>query len=140
MEPDFTGGRGRSLTWSGMTAALGGLVLLAFFLVLSMPAKAEARSLEAVAAEIASRYDVEVLRSSEVVLADGSSAYELVVMRPGGNSNAAFQVTRLLADPESGDLIPAFRHGRSGYDLSGAPRFNPGRDGADYIMRRDSLR
>lgn len=123
-----------------ISGLLASLALLAVSAVFSSKAMAEKRSLETVAAEIASTYNVEVLRSAEVELADGIEAYEFVVMRPGGNSNAAFQVTRLLADPETGELIPAFRHGRSGYDLSGAPRFNPGRDGADYIMRRDSLR
>lgn len=122
--------------WSLMSGILAGLTILVF----SAAAMAENRSLQAVADEIASTYNVEVLRSSQVTLPDGSSAYELVVMNKGGNYNEAFQVTRLLADPNTGALIPAFRHGNSGYDLSGAPRFNPGRDGADYNMRRDSLR
>lgn len=119
---------------------LASLVILALSAVFATKAMAEKRPLEAVGAEIASTYNVEVLRSAEVELADGQAAYEFVVMKPGGNSNAAFKVTRLLADPTTGELIPAFRHGQSGYDLSGAPRFNPGREGADYIMRRDSLR
>lgn len=123
-----------------LSGVMTGLVILAFFVMLSTKAMAENRSLEAVAAEIASTYDVEVLRSSQVTLADGSNAYELVVMNRGGDYNEAFQVTRLLADPNTGALIPAFKHGDSGYDLSGAPRFNPGRDGADFNLRRDSLR
>lgn len=123
-----------------LSGVMAGLVILAFSTMVSTMAMAENRSLEAVAAEIASTYDVEILRSSQVTLPDGTSAYELVVMNRGGNYNEAFQVTRLLADPNTGALIPAFRHGDSGYDLSGAPSFNPGRDGADYNMRRDSLR
>lgn len=122
------------------SGVMAGLVILMFATMLAGTAKAENKSLEAVAAEIASAYNVEVLRSNEVTLEDGTRAYELVVMNRGGDYNEAFQVTRLLADPNTGGLMPAFRHGDSGYDLSGAPRFNPGRDGADYNLRRDSLR
>lgn len=109
-------------------------------LSLAGDARAQKQTLSEAAAGIAETYDVEVLRSSEVTLADGVQAYELVVMNKGGAYNEAFQVTRLLVDPETGKLIPRFRHGESGYDLSGAPRYSPGRDGADSMMRRESLR
>ncbi|WP_282608074.1 hypothetical protein [Pelagibius sp. Alg239-R121] len=103
-------------------------------------AMAQVRSLEEVAASVGAEYDVEVLKSAEVEMSDGSLAYELVVMNQGGDFNEAFQVTRLLVDPNTGNLISRFQHGNSGYDLSGAPRYNPGRDGADSMLRRDSLR
>ena len=103
-------------------------------------AQAQKQTLAEAAASVSETYNVEVLRSTEITLPDGSDAYELVVMNRGGDFNEAFQVTRLLVDPASGDLIPRFRHGESGYDLSGAPRYSPGRDGADSIMRRESLR
>lgn len=120
----------------GASALVLGLAAASF----ADEARAQKQTLSDAAARVAATYDVEVLRSSEVTLPDGSVAYELVVMNKGGDFNEAFQVTRLLVDPADGKLIPRFRHGESGYDLSGAPRYSPGRDGADSMMRRESLR
>lgn len=119
-----------------LSALFAGLATLA----LSAEAQAQKQTLADAETQVANTFDVEVLRSSEITLPDGSTAYELVVMNKGGAFNEAFQVTRLLVDPASGKLIPRFRHGQSGADISGAPRYSPGRDGADSMMRRDSLR
>jgi len=44
----------------------------------------------------------------------------VTVMKAGGNSNDAFQVTTLAVDQDSGNLVPAFRHGPTGYALPDA--------------------
>lgn len=119
---------------------LPALLLSLAVISLGGAAWAQKRTLSEAAAQVAESFDVEVLRSAEITLADGTPAYELVVMNKGGAFNEAFQVTRLLVDPASGELIPRFRHGESGASISGAPRYSPGRDGADSMMRRDSLR
>ncbi|WP_421710408.1 hypothetical protein [Algihabitans sp.] len=92
--------------------------------VLSVPVAALAVTQEEAAALVAERYGVEVLRT-QAGNVDGQRAWLVTVMEPGGTSNSAFRVTRLAVDRETGDLIPAFRHGRSGYQLpdSGGGRF-----------------
>jgi hypothetical protein len=84
---------------------------------------AAAMSQEEVKATIAERYEVEVLKVEPGTL-DGQRVWMVTVMEPGGTSNAAFRVARLAVDRESGELVPAFRHDRSGYDLPpGGGRF-----------------
>jgi hypothetical protein len=118
------------------------LAALLCFAISSFPrnAAAQQKSQKQIAAEISENYGVDVLRISDVELPDGTTVYEVMVMNRGGNYNEAFQVTRLLVDPATGALIPGFRHGTSGYDLSGAPSYSSGRDGADMMLRHDSLR
>ncbi|WP_119166423.1 hypothetical protein [Algihabitans albus] len=93
-------------------------ICLAAGLLSTAPA-ALALTQEEATALVAERYGVEVLRAqaSEV---DGQRAWLLTVMEPGGTSNSAFRVTRLAVDRETGDLIPSFRHGSSGYQLPGS--------------------
>lgn len=69
---------------------------------------------EQAAQRIASDYGVEILRvrAGEI---DDRAVWLVTVMKPGGNSNDAFQVTTLAVDQETGDLVPNFRPG------SGAP-------------------
>jgi hypothetical protein len=50
---------------------------------------------------------------------DGRKVWMVTVMNPPGDSNEAFQVNTLAVDQESGELVPAFRHRASGYELSG---------------------
>ncbi len=66
--------------------------------------------------QIGERFDVEVLkvRPGEI---DGRKVWLVTVMRPGGDSNAAFQVHLLAVDQESGELVPSFRHHTDGYSL-----------------------
>lgn len=120
---------------------IGCLCLLTAVLIsLSSGAAAQRLSKEEAARNIAETYGVEVLRVSERELGEGNLAYEVVVMNPGGAYNEAFMVTRLLVDPETGDLIPEFRHRSSGYNLSNSPSFRPDRVGGDGTMRRESFR
>jgi hypothetical protein len=78
----------------------------------------EALTAEAVAQRVAERYGVEVL---DVAPSDGegSPAYIVTVMNPGGNSNGAFRVTRLMVDRMTGELISQFHHEAAGYVLPG---------------------
>ena len=92
---------------------------LALALVLR-PDAAAALTQEEAERKIAEAYGVEVLskktRAGEI---DGRPVWFLTVMNPGGTSNAAFQVTTLAVDRDSGELVPAFRHLPSGYELPG---------------------
>ncbi len=78
-------------------------------------------------------YGVEVLgvRASEI---DERAVWLVTVMVPGGNSNAAFMVSSLAIDQQTGQLVPSFRHKTSGYDLPGGLRA----DKAD--VRPDAMR
>ncbi len=71
------------------------------------------------AAKIAETYDVRVLRVREGEIG-GTAVWLVTVMKGGGARNDAYQVTTLAVDRETGDLVPAFRHQPSGYDLPGA--------------------
>jgi hypothetical protein len=82
-------------------------------------ARASVTSEEA-AAKVAEQYAVQVLRVRAAVV-DAIPVWLVTVMNPGGDRNDAFQVTTLAVDQESGNLIPAFRHGSSGYELPAAP-------------------
>ena len=90
----------------------------------------QALTADAVAQEVAERYGVEVL---DVTPSDteGRPAYTVTVMNPGGNSNGAFRVTRLMVDRTTGELISQFRHEDAGYVLPGgaANRDTQGADG-----------
>ena len=73
---------------------------------------------EAAAAQIRTEYGVEVLRVRAGTV-DGRPVWLITVMKPGGTSNSAFQVTTLAVDQATGDLVPAYRHGRHGAEGSG---------------------
>ncbi|HET6521979.1 MAG TPA: hypothetical protein VFG47_19480, partial [Geminicoccaceae bacterium] len=77
-----------------------------------------------IAARIAAAYGVEVLAVKRDDLV-GGPAYAVRVMQPGGNSNAAFQVSTLMVDATTGELIPQFRHRTAGYQVSGSLRAEP---------------
>jgi hypothetical protein len=66
-------------------------------------------------------YDVQVLRVRAQQIGDRWT-WMLTVMNRGGDFNTAFQVNTLAVDQETGKLVPAVRHGASGYELSGADR------------------
>lgn len=92
-------------------------------LLAPIPAGAQALSADQVARQVAAEYDVEVLRVLATEGPEGGAAYAVTVMLPGGSRNNAFQVTTVLVDGDSGELIPQFRHGPTGHELSGAPSF-----------------
>jgi hypothetical protein len=115
----------------------GVLVALALWLAAANPALAV--SPEAVAGAVAQRFGVTVLRVMPIER-DGKSLYSVMVMNPGGNFNEAFKATILVVDPDSGELVPQFRHENSGYDLpASADRRPPAADGGTTI-RRETFR
>ena len=98
-------------------ALLAGLVV---GLVLSGSAVAQVTDEEA-KLWVEETYAVEVLgvRESEV---DGRAVWLVTVMLPEGDFNSAFMVSNLAIDRQSGNLVPSFRHRKSGYDLPGGLR------------------
>jgi hypothetical protein len=100
-------------------ATAGGAVALAAALLAAGPmgaGPAAAMTAQEAEAMVADRYEVEVLKV-EPGRVDGRSVWMVTVMEPGGQSNSAFRVARLAIDRSSGDLVPAFRHDSSGYDV-----------------------
>lgn len=88
--------------------------------VFSGSAVAQVTDLEAIR-QVEESYGVEVLgvRASEI---DERAVWLVTFMVPGGNSNAAFMVSSLAIDQQTGDLVPSFRHHASGYDVPGGQR------------------
>lgn len=105
------------------------------------PSPALAQSLmttEAVRGAIEQEFGVEVLRIDDIEI-DGRPAFLLRVMNPAGDFNEAFQINTLAVDRATGDLIPSFRHGPSGYSSEG-PSGRAGSDDIGPALRRGSLR
>ncbi len=123
----FNAGRsvGRRAVW-----ALAAAILAAS--VLNQPAAAEVGEQDAKRL-VEEAYDVEVLKVREDEI-DGRAVWLVTVMLPQGDYNTAFMVSSLAVDRESGDLVPAFRHRESGYDLPGGLR------GDKAGLRPDSAR
>lgn len=71
---------------------------------------------EAAGREVAERYGVEVLDVAEAE-ENGQPVYVITVMKPGGNDNGAFMVTRLMVDPSTGELVSQFQGGPTGFTL-----------------------
>ena len=120
----------------GLACALAGAAGVAY----PGPAAAQRLSAEAAAERVAQTYGVEALRVRTIRTEDGRRAYAVTVMAPGGNSNGAFQVTTLLVDAETGDLIPQFRHTPTGHEISGAPSNVPPTEVDGPALRRRSNR
>ncbi len=92
------------------------LALSAALLALALgaaPRPASALTGEEAAARIEADYGVKALRVRPGTI-DGTAVWLVTVMKPGGDSNDAFQVTTLAVDRVTGALVPAFRHGPSG--------------------------
>lgn len=112
-----------------MTSTIGfPLRLIGFVVVLCIAAPAlpsavlAAVSGDAAARNLEAAYGVRALkvRPGEV---GGRTVWLVTVMNPAGDSNAAFQVNTLAVDQETGELVPSFRHGTSGFKLlSDGPR------------------
>ena len=105
--------KARARRWLAM--AIVGALLAG---LLSAEARAAVSSDEA-GAMVAKKYSVQVLRV-RAGLVDTIPVWLVTVMKAGGNSNDAFQVTILAVDQDSGELVPAFRHGTTGYELPSA--------------------
>lgn len=100
--------------------SLTGLAVAAAISVFAAPGIGSAAVSQTEAVKmIEDTFDVEVLRASAGQI-DGRGVWLLTVMNRGGNFNTAFQVNTLAVDRETGKLVPAFRHGESGYVLPGA--------------------
>ena len=107
----------RKMSWPWATCFLAVSVLL-----LTVPGPTLAAVSEAAAVEsLEATYGVRAIkvRSGEI---EGRKVWLITVMNPGGDSNAAFQVNTLAVDQETGELVPSFRHGTSGYVLPEAAR------------------
>ncbi len=120
-------------------AALWALVVAAIGLGAD-PASAQRLTAEAAARQVAETYGVEALRVREMRQEDGSLAYAVTVMTPGGDSNNAFAVTTLLVDAQTGALIPQFRHTPTGHEFSDAPSNVPPTESDGPALRRGFTR
>jgi hypothetical protein len=100
-----------------MTMALA-MGLAVFAALMPSPSQAAVSSEDA-ARKVAEQFSVKVLKVRAAVL-DSIPVWLITVMTAGGNNNDAFQVNTLAVDQDSGELIPSFRHGASGYVLPGA--------------------
>ncbi len=98
------------------------VLLVAAAVLAPRPAWAEVDE-KAAAEMVKSAYNVEVLKVRDGMLY-GAPVWFVTVMKPGADSNDAFQVTTLAVDKLSGNLVSSFRHGPSGAVLS--PGANPG--------------
>ena len=106
---------------SRMTVAMVGAVVLVLAILAGLlpgPAAAAVSSEEA-ARKVTEQFSVKVLRVRAAVL-DTTPVWLVTVMSAGGNNNDAFQVNTLAINQETGELVPSFRHGASGYTLPGA--------------------
>ena len=98
----------------------GAVLLLLPSLLLSENAAAQVTDQQA-KRQVEDSFDVEVLRvrGSEI---DNRAVWLVTFMVPPGDSNAAFMVSSLAIDRQTGDLVPVFRHRESGYELPGGLR------------------
>ena len=113
-------------------------VALALAVVLAAfpgPAAAEVKSPADLTAELEKSRGVKVLKLQETRV-DGRVAYIVSVMNPSGDSNAAFQVERILVDAETGAPILTYRHGATGWSEDAGPDYTPPHEGDGRAMRR----
>ncbi|WP_431855895.1 PepSY domain-containing protein [Azospirillum sp.] len=91
--------------------------------------------------QIEKEYGVTVLRIRDLVREDGSPAYAVTVMNPGGDRNSAFEVSTLEVDARTGTLVPQFRHAADGYTASSAGQHDPNRStGNPAVLRGHTWR
>lgn len=118
-----------------VAVALGVLVATA-----GTPALAQRLTAAAAAQQVEETYGVEVLRVRETRMEDGGLAYAVTVMTPGGDTNNAFQVTNLLIDARTGELVSQYRQTPTGQEISGAPSNVPRTESDGLALRRLSNR
>ncbi len=111
--------------------------LMVLLWIVAMLGATPARGLtpQEVARRLAETYGVDVLRVRELE-ENGRRLYAITVMLPGGNRNDAFQVGTLLVDAESGEPVPRFGHGPSGYELPPPVKGSAPEPTADRIRER----
>ncbi len=83
-------------------------------------------------------YDVQVIRI-EAGSKDGSQFFTVRVINRAGDFNEAFMVSTFVVDRRTGKLIPQFRQGQSGAELSG-PERREVRGDTGPVLRRESMR
>lgn len=119
-----------------MLVAATAILVTAF---VAAPALAQSPASKAAADKVAKEYDVTVLRTEEGEI-DGKAVVFVTVMKDGGNSNDAFQVTTLAVDPQSGELVSQFLTTPTGQrDTAPGPR-SPSLDESGRIIRQWSSR
>lgn len=98
-------------------------------------APAEARMSKAeVARALEQTYPVRVLaKYTKAAQFDGKPVYEVKVMNAGGDFNAAFMITTLVVDADTGKLLSVFRHRESGYVQADAGARIPNRQSPDAL-------
>lgn len=116
--------------FAAISAALGGAFIGA--------SPVHALSPAAVALDLGQRYGVQVLRVTPIER-DGKNLFAVVVMNPGGNFNEAFQVTTLIVDADTGDLVTQFRDEATGFDLPEAADRQPPADDGGAAIRRETF-
>ncbi|PWC43485.1 PepSY domain-containing protein [Azospirillum sp. TSO22-1] len=100
-----------------------------------------AKPADEVKRQIEKEYGVTVLRVRDVTREDGSLAYAVTVMNPGGDRNSAFEVSTLEVDARTGKLVPQFRHAADGYTASTDGRYDPNRStGNPAVLRGHTWR
>ncbi len=100
---------------SGFALALGLLVGLLPQVALAAVSEDQA------ARQLEQAFGVRALkvRAGEI---EGRQVCVVTVINPDSDSNAAFQVNTLAVDRDTGELVPAYRHGTSGYGYRGDSR------------------
>jgi hypothetical protein len=70
---------------------------------------------------------------------DGWRYFTVRVMNPAGDFNEAFMVSVLVVDRQTGKIVPQYRQGDSGAELSGPERRGV-RGDTGPVLRRESMR
>ncbi len=116
----------------------GAVAAIATFCVIAaVPPQAALAAISADQAResIEKQFGVKVLKITSSTL-DGKPVYLLTIMSPGGNSNSAFQVSRIAVDPETGKLVLGSHHLPSGYNSAGGDGTNePNRNPTDVLRQ-----
>lgn len=128
--------------WKFRTGLLAVLAVLTA-MAIAIPASAQSPGQmspehKAIADRIAKEFGVTVLKTAAGDI-DGKTVLYVTVMSPGGNSNSAFEVTTLAADPETGDLISQYRTTPTGQVNTGPGPLEPSSDESGETMRQQSL-
>jgi len=107
-------------------------ILVAAFV--AAPALAQSPGSKAVADKVAKQYGVTVLRTKDGKI-DGKAVVFVTVMKSGGNSNDAFQVTTLAVDPATGDLVSQFRTTPNGQMDAAPGPLSPNTESGEIIRQ-----
>ncbi len=102
---------------------------------LAMPAPAfSAVSAAEAGKRVAKSFGVQVLKVRPGKI-DGRQVFLVTVMNPKGDFNEAFQVTTVVVDAATGNLVSGFRHRSSGQDANQAPSYTPNRQESQSLRQ-----